>query len=47
MKLTEQQFQDYLLQIRALAEGPFDEMQKEIEAKKAQEDANAPAAAAE
>ena len=31
MKLTEQQFQDYLLQIRALAEGPFDEMQKEIE----------------
>lgn len=31
MKLTEKQFQDYLLQIRALAEGPFDEMQKEIE----------------
>ena len=31
MKLTEKEFQDYLLQIRALAEGPFDEMQKEIE----------------
>lgn len=31
MKLPEKQFQDYLLQIRALAEGPFDEMQKEIE----------------
>lgn len=31
MKLSEKQFQDYLLQIRALAEGPFDEMQKEIE----------------
>ena len=31
MKLTEQQFQDYLIQIRELAEGPFDEMQKEIE----------------
>ena len=31
MKLTEKEFQDYLLRIRALAEGPFDEMQKEIE----------------
>lgn len=31
MKLTEQEFQDYLKKIRALAEGPFDEMQKEIE----------------
>ena len=36
MKMTEQQFQDYLLQIRALAEGPFDEMQKEIEEKQAE-----------
>lgn len=31
MKMTKKQFEDYLLQIRALAEGPFDEMQKEIE----------------
>lgn len=31
MKMTKQQFKDYLKQIRALAEGPFDEMQKEIE----------------
>jgi len=31
MKLTEQQFQDYLVQIRELAEGPFDAMQEEIE----------------
>ena len=31
MKLTDQQFKDYLLQIRELAEGTFDEMQKEIE----------------
>lgn len=30
-KLTEKEFQDYLLKIRALAEGPFEEMQKEIE----------------
>lgn len=27
-KITEKEFQAYLLQIRALAEGPFDEMQK-------------------
>ncbi|MEG2367046.1 MAG: acyl-CoA dehydrogenase family protein, partial [Oscillospiraceae bacterium] len=31
MKLTKQEFNEYLLKIRALAEGPFDEMQKEIE----------------
>lgn len=31
MKLTDQEFKDYLKKIRALAEGPFDEMQKEIE----------------
>lgn len=31
MKMTNEQFKAYLLQIRALAEGPFDEMQKEIE----------------
>lgn len=31
MKMTKQEFKDYLMQIRALAEGPFDEMQKEIE----------------
>lgn len=31
MKMTDQEFKKYLLQIRALAEGPFDEMQKEIE----------------
>lgn len=31
MKMTEQEFKDYLLKIRKLAEGPFDEMQKEIE----------------
>ena len=31
MKLTEQEFKDYLIRIRKLAEGPFDEMQKEIE----------------
>ncbi len=31
MKLTEKEFQDYLLQIRELAEGPLDEMQKEVE----------------
>ncbi|MCI8478324.1 MAG: acyl-CoA/acyl-ACP dehydrogenase [Oscillospiraceae bacterium] len=31
MKMTDEQFKAYLLQIRALAEGPFDEMQKEIE----------------
>ena len=30
-KITEKEFQAYLLQIRALAEGPFDEMQKEVE----------------
>lgn len=30
-KLTEKEFQDYLKQIRALAEGPFEEMQKEVE----------------
>lgn len=30
-KLNDQQFQAYLKQIRELAEGPFDEMQKEIE----------------
>lgn len=30
-KMTEQQFQDYLIQIKELAEGPFDEMQKEVE----------------
>ena len=31
MKFTEKQFQDYLKQIRALAEGPFEEIQKEVE----------------
>lgn len=31
MKMTTKQFKDYLMKIRALAEGPFDEMQKEIE----------------
>lgn len=31
MKMTQQEFKDYLMKIRALAEGPFDEMQKEIE----------------
>ena len=31
MKMTKQEFNDYLKKIRALAEGPFDEMQKEIE----------------
>ena len=31
MKMTKQEFNDYLKRIRALAEGPFDEMQKEIE----------------
>lgn len=31
MKMTKQEFKDYLMKIRALAEGPFDEMQKEIE----------------
>ncbi|PKM73516.1 MAG: acyl-CoA dehydrogenase [Firmicutes bacterium HGW-Firmicutes-16] len=31
MKMTKQEFNNYLLKIRALAEGPFDEMQKEIE----------------
>lgn len=31
MKMTNQEFKDYLKKIRALAEGPFDEMQKEIE----------------
>ncbi|MEM5767264.1 MAG: acyl-CoA dehydrogenase, partial [Bacillota bacterium] len=31
MKLTNQEVKDYLKKIRALAEGPFDEMQKEIE----------------
>lgn len=30
-RITEEQFQQYLLQIRALAEGPFEEMQPEIE----------------
>ena len=30
-KLTKEQFQAYLKQIRELAEGPFDEMQKAIE----------------
>ena len=30
-KITDEQFQAYLKQIRELAEGPFDEMQKEIE----------------
>lgn len=30
-KLTEQEFQAYLKQIRALAEGPFEEIQKEVE----------------
>lgn len=30
-KITDEQFEAYLLQIRELAEGPFDEMQKEIE----------------
>lgn len=30
-KLTDQEFKAYLKQIRELAEGPFDEMQKEIE----------------
>lgn len=30
-KMTEEQFQDYLIQIKELAEGPFDEMQKEVE----------------
>ena len=34
--ITDEQFQAYLKQIRELAEGPFDEMQKEIEAKQAQ-----------
>ena len=29
--ITDEQFQAYLKQIRELAEGPFDEMQKEIE----------------
>ena len=31
MKMTKQEFKDYLVKIRALAEGPFDEMQKERE----------------
>ena len=31
MKMTNQEFKNYLMQIRNLAEGPFDEMQKEIE----------------
>lgn len=31
MKMTNEEFKKYLMQIRALAEGPFDEMQKEIE----------------
>jgi len=31
MKMTQKEFNDYLIQIRELAEGPFDEMQKEIE----------------
>ena len=30
-KLSPQQFQDYLMQIRALAEGPLEEIQKEVE----------------
>ncbi|RMD04446.1 acyl-CoA dehydrogenase [Clostridium autoethanogenum] len=30
-KLNEKEFQDYLKQIRALAEGPFEEIQKEVE----------------
>ncbi|GAF40656.1 butyryl-coa dehydrogenase [Agrilactobacillus composti DSM 18527 = JCM 14202] len=30
-KMTEEQFQNYLIQIKELAEGPFDEMQKEVE----------------
>lgn len=30
-KITDEQFQAYLKQIRELAEGPFEEMQKEIE----------------
>lgn len=30
-KITDEQFEAYLMQIRELAEGPFDEMQKEIE----------------
>lgn len=30
-KITDEQFETYLKQIRELAEGPFDEMQKEIE----------------
>ena len=30
-KLNEKEFQAYLKQIRALAEGPFEEIQKEVE----------------
>ncbi len=30
-KLSKQEFQDYLLKIRALAQGPFEEIQKEVE----------------
>jgi hypothetical protein len=30
-KLTKEQFEAYLKQIRELVEGPFDEMQKDIE----------------
>lgn len=31
-KLTKEEFKDYLKKVRALAEGPFEEMQKEVEA---------------
>ena len=30
-KLSPQQFKDYLMQIRRLAEGPLEEIQKEVE----------------
>ncbi|MBS6941509.1 MAG: acyl-CoA/acyl-ACP dehydrogenase, partial [Slackia piriformis] len=30
-KLTKEEFKDYLKKVRALAEGPFEEMQKEVE----------------
>ena len=30
-KITDEQFEAYLKQVRELVEGPFDEMQKEIE----------------
>ena len=31
MKLTEKEFREFLKQVRELAEGPFEEMQKEVE----------------